>query len=302
MTPEKKQKPARLGKGLSALIGEYETASDQPELEEALRELEPFVIDIALIGANPNQPRKTFSEQDLDELTDSIRTRGVIQPILVRPHEAGARKYQIIAGERRWRAAKKAGLNQIPAVVRDFDDLEILEIGLIENIQRADLNPIEEAEGFHTLITRFGKTQESLAHSLGKSRAHIANAVRLLKLPENALRHVRGGEVSAGHARAALGAPDPEAIIDAVLAKGLSVRETEKLAKRAREEEGGETPTRPVSRSANEKDVDTKALEADLERSIGLAVDIRTTGKGGELRVRYGSLEQLDDLCRRLTR
>ncbi|HRX75609.1 MAG TPA: ParB/RepB/Spo0J family partition protein, partial [Hyphomonas sp.] len=205
----------------------------------------------------------------------------------------------IIAGERRWRAAKLAGLGAIPAVVRNLDELELLEVGIIENVQRADLNPIEEAEAYEALMKRFGRTQDSLATSVGKSRVHITNTLRLLQLPDAARAFVRSGKVSAGHARAALGAPDPAALVELAAAQGLSVREVEALAKGARD---GGIETKSARAPAEEKDVDTEALEADLSRQLGLEVDIRHGRNGGELRIKYRDLEQLDDVCRRLTR
>ncbi|MEL7129557.1 MAG: ParB/RepB/Spo0J family partition protein, partial [Pseudomonadota bacterium] len=245
-------------------------------------------------------PRRHFDEIELAELADSLRTRGVLQAILVRPDPKGGSTYQIIAGERRWRAARMAGLQSIPAVVRDADELELLEVGIIENVQRSDLNPIEEAEAYGALIKRFGRTQESLAESVGKSRAHIANTLRLLKLSEAGREHIRNGRITAGHARAALGSEDPDMLIEQAVAKSLSVRDVEALARLSKGAipplPGGEKPA-----SSNPKDVDTEALEDDLMRSLGLSVDIRHKGEGGELRIKYRDLEQLDDVCRRLT-
>tara|TARA_R110000787_G_scaffold38165_2_gene96386 strand:- start:1493 stop:2347 length:855 start_codon:yes stop_codon:yes gene_type:complete len=256
-------------------------------------------IDLDLIRRNPAQPRRTFDETALNELAESLKAKGVLQAILVRPDPKDRGKFQIIAGERRWRAAKIAGLKSIPALVREIDELELLEIGIIENVQRADLNPIEEAEAYEALMKRFGRTQDSLAQSVGKSRVHIANTLRLLQLPESARAYVRDGKLSAGHARAALGAPDPEALIRMAAEKGLSVRDVESRAKDARE--GGTIETKSAKSPGAEKDVDTEALEADLTRTLGLAVDIRHGKDGGELRIRYRDLEQLDDVCRRLT-
>ena len=222
-----------------------------------------------------------------------------MQAILVRPDPKTAGKYQIVAGERRWRAAKQAGLTEIPATIRQMDELELLEIGIIENVQRTDLNPIEEAEAYGALMKRFGRTQEGLAESVGKSRAHIANTLRLLNLSDVAREHLREGRISAGHARAALGAPDPDAVIAMAVNKGLSVREVEKLSRSAKDDGGIEAVAGRVRQA--EKDVDTEALEADLARALGLSVDIRHKGDKGEMRIKYSDLEQLDDLCRRLT-
>ncbi len=296
---------SRLGRGLSALIGEVEAmgvrapganvqASDVPPTEKANE------ISIDLIRRNPAQPRRTFDEAELRELADSLKAKGVLQAILVRPDPKEPGKYQIIAGERRWRAARMAGLTHIPAVVRDVDELALLEIGIIENVQRADLNPMDEAEAYDALIRRFGRTQESLAGSVGKSRAHIANTLRLLQLPEGARAHVRAGRVSAGHARAALGSPDPEALIELAAEKGLSVREVEARARESKEP-GLETKSMPLKPLAPEKDINTQALEADISRELGLVVDIRHGRDGGEIRIKYRDLEQLDDVCKRLT-
>ncbi|MCR9196167.1 MAG: ParB/RepB/Spo0J family partition protein [Hyphomonas sp.] len=298
-------KQSRLGKGLSALIGEVEgvglaapeestaptgSGSDGSSVDE---------FNVADIRPNPAQPRRTFSEQELDELAASIKQRGVLQPILLRPDPDAPNQYQIVAGERRWRAAQRAGLKTIPAVVRDMDELQLLEVGIIENVQREDLNPIEEAEAYGALIKRFGRTQENLAESVGKSRAHIANTMRLLNLGESAREHLRQGRISAGHARAALGAPDPDPVVDMAVAKSMSVREVEALVKRLKDGNALDTVASKVNQI--DKDVDTEALESDLARVLGLKVDIRQGTKGGELRIKYGDLEQLDELCRRLT-
>ena len=295
-----KSKPSRLGRGLSSLIGEVEAISSDGEAEGSAAAVRPASeIAVKDIRANPAQPRQVFDETALDELAESIRTRGVLQAILVRPDPKSPGQYQIVAGERRWRAAKRAGLTSIPAIVRDMDELALLEVGIIENVQRTDLNPIEEAEAYEALMKRFGRTQEGLAESVGKSRAHIANTLRLLGLPEGVRDHLREGRLTAGHARALLNAPDAEALADRVIRKGLSVREVEALARKAKTDEGGEAP--PARTAGGDKDVDTKALEADLTRSLGLAVDIRHKENGGEVRIRYRDLEQLDEVCRRLT-
>lgn len=292
-------KQNRLGKGLSALIGEVEgvgLGSDTPSRGETAPQTD-FAIES--IRPNPAQPRRTFSDQELDELAASIKQRGVLQPILLRPDPDAPERYQIVAGERRWRAAQRAGLETIPAVVRDMDELQLLEVGIIENVQRSDLNPIEEAEAYGALMKRFGRTQEDLAESVGKSRAHVANTIRLLKLNETAREHLRQGRLSAGHARAALGADDPAPVIDIAVAKSLSVREVEAIVKRLRD--GGTLETVAAKVDKLSKDVDTEALETDLARVLGLNVDIRQKAKGGELRIKYRDLEQLDELCRKLT-
>lgn len=296
---EDRRKPSRLGRGLSSLIGEVEAAapaeSDGPDAS-----IGP-ASDIPLVDIRPNpaQPRQMFDEAALAELSASIKLRGVIQPILVRPDPKTTGRYQIVAGERRWRAAKLAGLVTIPATVRDIDELALLEIGIIENVQRTDLNPMEEAEAYDALMKRFGRTQEGLAESVGKSRAHIANTLRLLNLPESVRAHVKAGRLTAGHARAVLTSPDPEGLADLAVEKKLSVRDVEARAKKARE---GDDIKKNIATLANEKDVDTQSLEADLGRKLGLDVDIRHGPRGGELRIKYRELEQLDDVCRRLTR
>jgi len=299
MAPDARSKPNRLGKGLSALIGEIEGASFDVDDGPKNAGLEISSYSVEDIRPNPAQPRRTFSEADLDELSQSIRQRGVLQPILLRPDPDAHGRYQIVAGERRWRAAKQAGLTEIPALVRNVDELELLEVGIIENVQRTDLNPIEEAEAYGALIKRFGRTQDSLAENVGKSRVHISNTLRLLNLPDQAREHVRQGRVSAGHARAALGAPDPGAVIDLAIARNLSVRDVEAFVRKLREGDDLGEVARRIHPPA--KDVDTEALEADLARTLGLSVDIRQGKRGGELRIKYGDLEQLDDLCRRLT-
>jgi len=305
MSEDRKLRPSRLGKGLSALIGEVEavapTQVETPSPSTTSDSSGASALPINQILPNPSQPRRTFDQEELTELADSIRVRGVLQAILVRPDPKGGPSYQIIAGERRWRAAKLAGLSEIPAVIRDADELELLEVGIIENVQRSDLNPMEEAEAYGALMKRFGRTQESLAESVGKSRVHIANTLRLLKLSESAREHLRNGRISAGHARAALGAEDSDTLIEQAVAKSLSVRDVEALARLSK----GAMPTRSQSATPRPqdrvKDVDTEALEADLMRTLGLTVDIRHKGEGGELRIKYRDLEQLDDVCRRLT-
>ncbi|MEL7479948.1 MAG: ParB/RepB/Spo0J family partition protein [Pseudomonadota bacterium] len=302
MAMDSKSKPSRLGKGLSALIGEVEAVRTPSKDTKSSGEDRAGVaeIEISRIRQNPGQPRRDFDEIELAELAESIRTRGVLQAILVRPDPKGD-GYQIIAGERRWRAAKMAGLKALPAIVRNVDELELLEVGIIENVQRTDLNPIEEAEAYGALMKRFGRTQESLAESVGKSRAHIANTLRLLKLSDSSRDHVRNGRVTAGHARAALGSENPDDLIEQAVDKALSVRDVEALARLSKGALPPVSSASKASASGETKDVDTEALEADLMRSLGLNVDIRHKGEGGELRIKYRDLEQLDDVCRRLT-
>ena len=279
-----------LGRGLAALIDDAGLAA-QAEAEGGARE-----IAIDLIRANPDQPRKTFDEDEIEALAQSIRERGVIQPLVLRPAPSGE-GYEIVAGERRWRAAQRARLHAVPAIIRRFDDSEALEVALLENVQRADLNPVEEATGYAQLIERYGHTQDRLAQIIGKSRSHIANTLRLLTLPEPALTLLRAGKLSAGHARAALGAENPAALAETAAREGLSVRETERRAK------ARTAPTAAAVAPRAEKDADTRALEADLAAATGLAVTIqhREAG-GGELRIRYRDLDQLDGLCQLLMR
>ncbi len=298
-------KQARLGRGLSALLGDYAGARNAIEGGESVaaeanapstEDLSASEIAIDRIVPNPKQPRRTFVEADLEELTESIRTKGVIQPILVRPDPSQPEMFEIIAGERRWRAARRAGLSMVPAVVREMDDREMLEIAIIENVQRADLNAVEEAEAYKALIDRFGRTQESVAQQVGKSREHVSNTLRLLSLPEDVREHVREARLTPGHARALMKTSDPSGFAATVIARQLSVRETEALSK-ADKVSGGKSAVDA------DKDVDTKALELDLQRALGLDVDIRhMNGKGGEVRIRYAQLEQLDEICRLLSR
>ncbi|HET9229793.1 MAG TPA: ParB/RepB/Spo0J family partition protein [Vitreimonas sp.] len=256
----------------------------------------PRSLPIDLVQRNPGQPRKHFDEGDLTELANSIRTHGVLQPILVRPIAGG--KYEIVAGERRWRAAQRAGLHSIPAVIREFNEVEVLEIAIVENVQRTDLNPIEEAQGFQALIDRFGRTQEEIAEAVGKSRPHIANMLRLLKLPDDLQEMVRDGRLSSGHARAILTAPDQRALAQRVISEGLNVRDVERLAQQAKDEKHG---PRVSSGGGDGKSADTRALEQSLSNALG--VDVTITEKGaaaGEVKISYKSLEQLDDVIRRL--
>ena len=298
-------KQARLGRGLSALLGDYAGARNAIEGSEtaaaaanapSTEDLSSSEIAIDRIVPNPKQPRRTFVEADLEELTESIKTKGVIQPILVRPDPSQPEMFEIIAGERRWRAARRAGLSMVPAVVREMDDREMLEIAIIENVQRADLNAVEEAEAYKALIDRFGRTQESVAQQVGKSREHVSNTLRLLSLPEDVREHVREARLTPGHARALMKTSDPSGFAATVIARQLSVRETEALS-RADKVSGGKFVVQA------DKDVDTKALELDLQRALGLDVDIRhVNGKGGEVRIKYAQLEQLDEICRLLSR
>jgi ParB family transcriptional regulator, chromosome partitioning protein len=273
-----------LGRGLSALLGDDSQAP--PGRAEASRSR---TLPVAFLKPNPLQPRRNFDEEELSSLSDSIAEKGVLQPILVRP-TAKHDSYEIIAGERRWRAAQRAKLHEVPVVVREFSDSESLEIAIIENVQRSNLNPIEEAAGYQELIDRFQYTQEQLARVIGKSRSHIANLLRLLKLSSRIQSLLREGKISAGHARMLVTADDPEALADQILTQGLNVREVEKKAKQARQD-----------KAASPKDTDTKALEHSLSDALGLSVSIDHAGqKGGTLTIRYRTLEQLDQVIRLL--
>ncbi|WGH80297.1 ParB/RepB/Spo0J family partition protein [Jannaschia ovalis] len=286
-------KPNRpMARGLSALMADVgvdaEGARSRPPRPDSS-------VPIETVRPNPNQPRRDFDEDELSDLAASIRQRGVIQPIIVRTARGGGdARYEIVAGERRWRAAQRAGLHEVPVVIREMDDTELLEVAIIENIQRADLNAIEEAEGFRQLMDKFGHTQEKLSEVLGKSRSHVANLMRLLKLPASVQAHVREGVLSAGHARALINAPDPAGLAGTVIAKGLSVRETERLAKRAME---GDAPATAPKRS--DKDADTRALEGDLTAALGLSVKIdhKAANESGRVTLSYSSLDELDRIC-----
>lgn len=255
----------------------------------------PRMLPIDLIHRNPDQPRRHFDEADLNELAASIRAHGVLQPILVRPRGAG--EFEIVAGERRWRAAQRAGLHVVPALVRELEEAQVLEIAIIENVQRTDLNPLEEAQGYQALIDRFGHTQQDIADQVGKSRPHIANTLRLLALPGEIQEMVRDGRLSAGHARAILTAPDPLGLARLAIANALSVREIEKMAANAKTERDGVR----VTAEKPEKDADTRQLEHQLAQVLGLPVTITHKGEaGGEIRIVYKRLDQLDDIVRRL--
>lgn len=292
---DKKNKPRGLGRGLSALMADVNTEPTDSAPATARRA--DMMVPIEQLVANPNQPRRQFRQEDLDDLTNSIREKGVLQPLIVR--QIADDKYEIVAGERRWRASQQAQLHEIPVLVRDYDDTEVLEVAIIENIQRADLNAVEEAAGYRQLMDSFGHTQEKLAEALGKSRSHIANLMRLLSLPEDVLALLRDGSLSAGHARALITAEKPSELAKAVVKGGLSVRATEALVKK---EQAG--PATPKAKKANEeKDADTKALEGDLSASLGMKVALnhKPGQEKGQLVVSYRDLEELDTLCRLLS-
>ncbi|HEX8655756.1 MAG TPA: ParB/RepB/Spo0J family partition protein [Allosphingosinicella sp.] len=289
-----RRRPSGLGRGLSSLLGEV--AQEQPvdgAPGSASQRGGVQSIPVASIEPNLAQPRRTFDEEALAELAESIRARGVIQPIIVRPHDG---RFQIVAGERRWRAAQKARLHEIPAIVRDFDDAETLEVALIENIQRRDLNAIEEAQGYKRLVEDYGHTQEELGKLVHKSRSHVANLLRLLDLPQGVQDLVGSGQLSMGHARALIPAKDPEALAEEVVRRGLSVRETEKLVR------GGKPrQLRLGPMEYKGADADVAALERQLGDMLGLKVTIRHAPGGGTVALGYSTLDQLDMICQRLS-
>ncbi len=294
-----------LGRGLSALLGEappeQSTSSpDTPGEASATNE-----VSVELLRRNPDQPRRYFDESELDELSASIREHGVLQAILVRPAPGADGEFQIVAGERRWRAAQRANLRTVPVLIRNLSDSEVAEISIVENVQRADLNPLEEAMGYKALLERFGRTQETVAKTVGKSRSHVANALRLLNLPEAVRDHVSAGRLSAGHARAIVSAPDAEKLAKAIIDGDLSVRQAEVLA---RDAQASNSAARVKAKAKGEgnvgssgKDSDTHALEQDLSEILGLKVEIADRSGKGEIRISYTSLEELDDICRRLS-
>ncbi|MBI1197350.1 MAG: ParB/RepB/Spo0J family partition protein [Phenylobacterium sp.] len=280
-----------LGRGLSALLGEVEDIAHAVPPDEGVRD-----IPIELVHGNPGQPRRIFGEAELAELEASIRESGVLQPILVRPSARSEGEFEIVAGERRWRAAQRAGLASVPALVRPLSDLEAFKIAIVENVQRADLNPIEEARAYVTLMGQAEQTQEEVAALVGKSRSHVANTMRLAQLPEDVQEHLLAGRLTAGHGRALLSAENPRQLAELAVTKQLSVREVEGLARQ------NVTAPKKASGPRKAKDADTAALEADLEEALGMGVDIADRGGAGEIKIRYASLEQLDEICRRLTR
>jgi len=287
-----------LGRGLSALLGEPVAESAVPVTGGQPVPSGIQMAPIESLKPNPDQPRKIFNPADLDELATSIRDKGVLQPILVRTQPGEDGVWQIIAGERRWRASQAARLTEVPIVVREMDDVEVFEVAIIENVQRADLNPLEEADAYRVLMERFGRTQDAVAGIVGKSRSHVANTLRLLQLPEEVLWYVRHGKLTAGHARALITAPNPGDLAAQVERDGLNVRQTEALVRRAASGLGpGRLKDKPPAAAASP---DTAALEQDLADALGLKVSLADRGGKGELTLSYASLEQLDDLCRRL--
>lgn len=295
---DKKADRKGLGRGLSALMADINLTQNSLQDKETRAVTADLMVPIENVFANPDQPRRDFDANLLAELSASIKAKGIIQPLIVRAIEDGT-KYQIVAGERRWRAAQMAQLHKIPVVVRSFTDSEVLEIAIIENIQRADLNAVEEALGYKQLMETFGHTQEKLGDTLSKSRSHIANTLRLLNLPESVLMMVRTGSLSAGHARAIIGTSDPLTLAKKIVGAGLSVRQTEKLVRSA----GVPRSRGQNGRKPGEKDADTRAIEADLSANLGMSVSIdhEPMSDAGYLRVRYNDLAQLDRLCQILS-
>jgi ParB family chromosome partitioning protein len=283
------EEPRRLGRGLAALIGDSEDAASHAPARGQKK------VPIEFLRPNPRNPRKTFDEIDLEELAASIKEKGILQPILARPAPGLADAYEIIAGERRWRAAQRAGLHDVPIIVVEADDRQALELAIIENVQRSDLNPLEEASGYERLSTDFKYSHGDVAKVIGKSRSHVANSLRLLKLPELTRRMLAEGHISAGHARALLAAPDPDALAVKIAAQGLSVRDVESIL-----QSDAEGPKNKGAQKTKEKDVNTRSLETSLSVGLGLKVTIVGTGERGELRIAYKTLEQLDGVIHRL--
>jgi ParB family transcriptional regulator, chromosome partitioning protein len=283
---------SRLGRGLAALMGDV--GAETPTVERGRNARR---VAIEFLKPNPRNPRRNFAETELDELAASMRERGIIQPIVVRPLRGATDSYEIIAGERRWRAAQRAGLHVVPIVQLDVNDGEALELAIIENVQRADLNPLEEAMGYQSLATEFDHSQDAIAKIVGKSRSHVANTLRLLKLPEPVKAYIAAGKISAGHARMLIGQPDPERIAREIVERGLNVRQVEALAQDRAQAAGKSVKARKRAT----KDADTAALEKRLSDALGLAVRINHRGQGGVLDIRYRSLDQLDEVVRRLT-
>lgn len=291
---DKGRKSRALGRGLSALMADMTPPPAAPQGQGAAATDQVRRVPVEQVVPNPAQPRRAFGEDALEDLARSIAEKGVLQPLIVRPHPATPGSYEIIAGERRWRAAQRAQVHELPVIVRDYTDQEVLEAAIVENIQRADLNPIEEAAGYRQLIDRFGHTQEQIATALGKSRSHVANLLRLLTLPSGVLSLVQAGSLTAGHARALITLPDPEKLARRAVEEGLTVRDLERLSK-----DSPDRPAKPAKSGGRPAaDADTRALEADLSASLGLSVGISHKTDGtGQVVIRYQTLEDLDRIC-----
>ena len=281
---------SRLGRGLAALIGDAQAVA--PPVERAQRA--PRRLPVAYLRANPHNPRKSFLDSDLSDLTQSVKERGVLQPLIVRPVPGAVDAFEIVAGERRWRAAQRAGLHDVPVLIREASDKEALELAIIENVQRADLNVLEEAQGYQALVDQYQYSQSELAAVIGKSKSHIANTLRLLNLPQEVQALVLDGRLTAGHARALLTLDDPLAAANRILGEGLTVREVEAIGAEGGRRKGA------GGRKPRVKDADTRALEKSIADLLGLKVEIDHRGGAGQMHIHYTSLEQLDDVCRRL--
>jgi len=288
----------RLGRGLAALLGDVDTDAEAVERARSQRR-----VPIEFVSPNPNNPRRSFSVEDLEDLTRSVREKGIVQPILVRPQPGqpiSDNRYEIIAGERRWRAAQQAGLHEIPVLIQAVSDKEALELAIVENVQRSDLNPIEEARGYQQLLDGFDYTQQDLATVIGKSRSHVANTLRLLKLPDGVQKLLQDGDLTAGHAKILVAADDPAALASQIIDGNMSVRAAETLARSAGEGQKGSEPGKSAA-AAQAKDADTQALENSLSEVLGLLVDLRHKPNGsGELRIKYKTLDQLDFITAKL--
>ena len=294
---QSKSRGNQLGRGLSALLGEGAAEVSMASLSSGKNTAESgfSLLPIEFLVPSPLQPRRVFAQEEIDSLSKSIKERGILQPILVRPNPDNDNQYEIIAGERRWRAAQVAQIHEVPVLIRGLNDEEVLEVALIENIQRADLNALEEALGYRRLIDSFNHTQDSLSSVIGKSRSHIANTLRLLSLPNLVKDLLNNGKISAGHARALIGVIGSEAIAGEIVKRGLNVRQVERLIKASKGQPYSKTD------KAREKDPDTLSLERTLAGLLGLAVEIDFNGSGGKLVVKYNNLDQLDDIVRRLS-
>jgi len=281
---------SRLGRGLAALIGDVGTESSAERPRGQRR------VATTSLRPNARNPRRMFSEEELDELTASLRERGMIQPIVARPVRGTPDAFEIIAGERRWRAAQRAGLHEVPVVIIEATDEESLQLAIIENVQRSDLNPLEEAEGYRALMEDYSHTQDDIAKMVGKSRSHVANTLRLLKLPPSIRAYIFKGKLDAGHARMLVGQPNAEKLAEEIVARGLNVRQVEEIARQESSRSG-----KPQSRKRSaEKNADTLALEKRLSDALGLVVSIDARGESGVVSIRYRNLDQLDDLAQRL--
>lgn len=285
----------RLGRGLAALIGEMDQPIETDASAEKVEEKADRLVEIDHIVPNPVNPRRHFDDEMLADLTTSIARHGVVQPIVVRPSPTEADRFELIAGERRWRASQRAGLTQVPVILRDVDDRVALEIAIVENVQRSDLNPVEEALGYQQLMDSYEYTQHALSEVIGKSRSHVANTLRLLKLPESVRDYVSNGQLTAGHARALITMDNAEMVAERIVRDGLSVRDAEALAQSPNDPDAkAQTPKGP-------KDPNTKAFEKTLSDALGMKVSITEKGQGGVLKLNYKSLEQLDEIARRLS-